>query len=73
MEHILMEMQQTKLATYVCSDEAFKYYEAAINGVVVLFRKNSKRPDGKRLFCLNNALARLLGFGNIVSMMSILR
>lgn len=69
MEHILIEMQQTKLITYVCCDEAFKYYEAAINGVVVLFRKNSKRPDGKRLFCLNNALARLLGFGNIASMM----
>ena len=69
MEHILNEMQQTKLITYLCCNEAFKYYEAAINGVMVLFRKNSKRPDGKRLFCLNNALAKLLGFGNIASMM----
>lgn len=69
MENLLNRMQQTKTVSYVCSDEAFKYYEAAINGVVVLFRQNSKRPDGKRLFCLNNALAKLLGFGTIASMM----
>ena len=69
MESLLNRMQQTKMVSYVCCDEVFKYYEVVINGVVVLFRKNSKRPDGKRLFCLNNALARLLGFGNIASMM----
>lgn len=69
MENLLNRMQQTKIVFYICSDEAFKYYEVALNGVVVLFRQNSKRPDGKRLFCLNDALAKLLGFGNIVSMM----
>lgn len=52
MENLLNRMQQTKMVSYVCCDEAFKYYEVAINGVVVLFRQNSKRPDGKRLFCL---------------------
>lgn len=69
MDSLLNRMQQTKMVSYLCNDEAFKYYEAAINGVVVLFRQNSKRPDGKRLFCLNNALAKLLGFGGIASMM----
>lgn len=69
MENLLNVMQQTKMVSYVCCDEAFKYYEAAINGVVVLFRQNGKRPDGRRLFCLNNALAKLLGFGSIASVM----
>lgn len=62
-------MQQTKMVSYVCCDEAFKYYEVAINGVMVMFRQNSKRSDGKRLFCLNDALAKLLGFGCMASMM----
>lgn len=69
MENLLNRMQQTKMVSYICCDEAFKYYEAAINGVIVLFRQNGKRPDGRRLFCLNNALAKLLGFGSIRSMM----
>ena len=69
MENLLNRMQQTKMVSYICCDEAFKYYEVAMNGVVVLFRQNSKRPDGKRLFCLNDALAKLLGFGCIASMM----
>ena len=69
MENLLNRMQQTKMVSYVCCDEAFKYYEVTINGVVVLFRQNGKRPDGKRLFCLNDALAKLLGFGCIASMM----
>lgn len=69
MESILNRMQQTKMVSYICCDEAFKYYEAVINGVVVLYRQNSKRPDGKRLFYLNNALAKLLGFESVASMM----
>lgn len=69
MESLLNVMQQTKMVSYVCSDEAFKYYEAAINGVVVLFKRNGKRPDGKRLFYLNDALAKLLGFGTLAAMM----
>jgi hypothetical protein len=69
MEHLLWMMQQSKLTTYICNDEAFKYYEIAINGVILLFRQNIKRPDGQRLYYLNDNLALLLGFGNLFSMM----
>ena len=65
----LSQMQQTKYITYICCDEAYKYYEAVIYGIVVMYRQNIFRPDGRRLYYLNNALAKLLGYGDIESMM----
>ena len=68
-EDVLKEMQHTKDVAFICSDEAFKYYEAIIGDVVVLYRMNAFRPDGRRLYYLNNALAKLFGCGDIASMM----
>lgn len=68
-EDVLKEMQHTKEVAFVCDDEVFKYYEAIIDGVVVLYRMNRFRPDGRRLYYLNGALAKLFGCGDIASMM----
>lgn len=68
MERLLWMMQQSKLTTYICNDEAFRYYEVAVNGVMLMFRQNSKRPDGQRMYHLNDNLALVLGFGNLYSM-----
>ena len=58
MRGLLSQMQQTKYITYICCD-----------GIVVMYRQNIFRPDGRRLYYLNNALAKLLGYGDIESMM----
>lgn len=59
---ILEEMRKPAVSCFVCCDEKYKYYEALVGGVVLMYRRNAFRSDGRKMYLLSDALARVLGF-----------
>ena len=59
---LLEEMEKPAVSCYVCCDEKYKYYDALVGGVVLMYRRNAFRSDGRKMYLLGDALARVLGF-----------
>lgn len=55
-------------AELVCTDKEYNYYTLLINGCSVMYARNKYRCDGVRMFVLNDALAKCLGFVNYEDM-----
>ena len=68
MDRFLFWRLKTEPAEKVCSDEACDYYSLLINGYRIMFAKNRWRPDGLRLYILNDEFARALGFASYQDM-----
>lgn len=48
----------------VCTDEQFSYYTVIIDGLSFMYRKTTNRPDGRKMYRLNDPLGAILGFDN---------
>ncbi len=46
----------------VCTDETFSYYSVMVDGFSLMYRKASNRPDGRKMYLLNDTVAMMLGF-----------
>lgn len=46
----------------VCTDEQFSYYTVTVEGLSFMYRKTSNRPDGRKMYRLNDPLGVMLGF-----------
>lgn len=49
----------------VCTDEDYTYYSVMFDGFNLMYRKASKRPDGRKMFMLTEPLATLMGFDTL--------
>ncbi len=49
----------------VCNDEDFTYYTVIVEGRILMYRKRSARPDGRKMYKLTDQLAMLLGFDSL--------
>lgn len=52
-----------------CSDEVYTYYATVVNGSRLMYRKATMRADGRKMYRMNDELARLLQFEDMQSMM----
>lgn len=52
----------------VCNDEEFTYYSTIIEGRILMYRKRSARPDGRKMYKLTDQLAMLIGFDSLQSL-----
>ena len=51
-----------------CNDEMFTYYACVVGNQRLMYRRNTMRSDGRKMFCLTDGLARLLMFDDLESM-----
>lgn len=65
---MLLTWLQNERGKLVCTDEKYSYYRAYINGRLLMYRQNTLRPDGRKCYMLNDALAKTLGFDDLYSM-----
>lgn len=49
----------------VCNDEEFTYYSVIVEGRILMYRKRSARPDGRKMYKLTDQLAMLIGFDSL--------
>lgn len=55
-----------------CNDEVYTYYATVINGLRLMYRKATMRPDGRKMYRLNDELAMLLQFDNLETLKTLL-
>ena len=60
-------MAHDKPREFVCSDEAFNYYEMGVCGYWLMYRKQRYR-EGRRCYYLTDELAMALGFDSLYQM-----
>ena len=51
-----------------CNDETFTYYACVVGNQRLMYRRNTMRTDGRKMFRLSDGLARLMMFDDLESM-----
>lgn len=69
-EGVLEQMEKNKPLRKICTDEEFTYREVIVNGEALMYRQKTLRPDGRRMYLMNDVTARTLGYGNISDFIS---
>lgn len=70
---LYQRLQYEKSREVMCKDEKYTYYKIVLDGFVLTYKQTTLRPDGRRLYKVDDNLASYLGYKNVYWMIKVSR